>query len=75
MNKTTTKSTTTEQEIKESINKAVQKNEQPEAVAEKLHKWFDEVVRGNEHIDNREAVYRRLDTICAAITVNLSDED
>jgi hypothetical protein len=53
--------------IQEAIYESVRQLQQPDAVSEKLIKWLDEVISGNESIDNEESVYRRLDNLCSAV--------
>jgi hypothetical protein len=53
--------------IQEAIQQSVRQLQQPDTVSEKLIKWLDEVISGNENIDNEESVYRRLDNLCTAI--------
>ena len=60
--------------IQQAIRAAVFQNRQGKAVADKLIKWFDEIQSGNERIDDRDAVYRRLDTLCAAVAVELAED-
>jgi hypothetical protein len=58
--------------IQEAIQQSVRQLHQPDAVSEKLIKWLDEVISGNENIDNEESVYRRLDNLCTAVELEAS---
>jgi hypothetical protein len=60
--------------IQEAIQQAVKHHQQPDAVSEKLIKWLDEVISGNENIDNDESVYRRLDNLCTAVEAEAEDD-
>ncbi|REJ92481.1 MAG: hypothetical protein DWQ29_04805 [Planctomycetota bacterium] len=61
--------------IKDAIQQAVAHHEQPEAISEKLVKWLDEVVSGNESMDSEESVYKRLDNLVAAIEGDAEEEE
>ena len=61
--------------IQEAILQSVQESKQPDVVSDKLIKWLDEVVSGNESIDNEESVYRRLDNLCLAVEAEAEDEE
>jgi hypothetical protein len=61
--------------IQEAIKHSVHHQGQPASVSDKLVKWLDEVISGNESIDNEDAVYRRLDNLCASIEVEFEEED
>lgn len=60
--------------IQEAIQNSVKKYQQPDAVSEKLIKWLDEIIAGNESIDNEESVYRRLDNLCTAVEAEAEDD-
>lgn len=49
--------------IQDAISEAVRKHGQPAPLATKLIRWFDEVISGNEDIDDEDAVYKRLDIL------------
>ncbi len=49
--------------IQAAITAAVQKHGQPAPLVDKLVRWFDEVISGNEDIDDEDAVYKRLDIL------------
>ena len=61
--------------IQEAILQSVQESKQPDVVSDKLIKWLDEVVYGNESNDNEESVYRRLDNLCLAVEAEAEDEE
>lgn len=61
--------------IQEAILQSVQESKQPDVVSDRLIKWLDEVVSGNESIDNEESVYRRLDNLCLAVEAEAEDEE
>ena len=63
-----------DQAIQEAIRHAVHHQGQSASVSDKLVKWLDEVISGNESIDNEDAVYRRLDNLCASIEVDFEEE-
>jgi hypothetical protein len=60
--------------IQQAIQLAVHTHGQPAAVTDKLVKWLDEVISGNESIDNEEAVFRRLDNLCASVTSDIEEK-
>lgn len=61
--------------IHEAIREAVFQSHQSDAVAEKLSRWFDEIIAGNEQITDEDAVYRRLDTLFSSMSIPLEGED
>ena len=60
--------------IQEAILHSVQESKQPDAVSDKLIKWLDEVVSGNESIDDQDSVYRRLEHLFSAVEAEAEDE-
>lgn len=61
--------------IQEAITAAVQKHGQPPPLADKLVRWFDEVISGNEGIDDEDAVYKRLDILFKTVEPAEPKED
>lgn len=61
--------------IQEAITAAVRKHGQPAPLAEKLVRWFDEVISGNEEIDDEDAVYKRLDILFKTVEAAEPKED
>ena len=55
--------------IKDSIREAVEMHDQPDAVADKIIKWFENVSEGNESIDDKDDYRRRLDNLFSALNV------
>ena len=60
--------------IQQAIQLAVHTHGQPAAVTDKLVKWLDEVISGNESIDNEEAVFRRLDNLCSSVKFDVEEK-
>lgn len=58
---------TLDNSIKEAIDNAVEEHGQPQRLAEKLISWFSELANGNESIDDKEAVFRRLEILFSAV--------
>jgi hypothetical protein len=58
-----------DERIKDSIREAVEMQNQPEAVADKIIKWFENVSEGNESIDDKDDYRRRLDNLFSALDV------
>ena len=44
-------------------------HDQPDAVADKIIKWFENVSEGNESIDDKDDYRRRLDNLFSALNV------
>jgi len=55
--------------IKDSIREAVEMHDQPDAVADKIIKWSENVSEGNESIDDKDDYRRRLDNLFSALNV------
>lgn len=66
---------TLDQSIKEAIYNAVAERGQPLALADKLVKWFSELANGNERIEDKEAVYKRLEILFSAVELPEIEED
>lgn len=66
---------TLDNSIKEAIDIAVEQHGQPQRLAEKLISWFAELTNGNESIDDKEAVYRRLEILFSAVELPEIEED
>jgi hypothetical protein len=64
---------TSEKTIRSAIESATTRLGQPKTVADKLSKWFEEVVAGNESLEDKSDVYKRLATIIDSI-VSTTDE-
>jgi len=58
-----------DERIKDSIRKAAEMQNQPDAVADKIIKWFENVSEGNESIDDKDDYRRRLDNLFSALDV------
>jgi hypothetical protein len=61
--------------IQAAIRDSVKRHGQEVALADKLIRWFDEVVSGNEDIDSEDAVYKRLDLLFRAVETAEPQED
>lgn len=61
--------------IQEAISESVRKHGQPTTLADKLVRWFDEVISGNEDIDDVEVVYKRLDILFRAVETGDPQEE
>jgi len=61
--------------IQAAIRKSVKEHGQEVALADKLIRWFDEVISGNEDIDDRDAVYKRLDILFTTVEPAEPKED
>jgi len=61
--------------IQAAIRDSVKQQGQEVALADKLIRWFDEVVSGNEDIDSEDAVYKRLDLLFRAVETAEPQED
>jgi hypothetical protein len=61
--------------IQEAVRQAVAKKGQPEIIGDKLVKWLDEVISGNESMDSEESVYKRLDNLLAAVVGDAAEDD
>lgn len=61
--------------IQAAIRDSVKRRGQEVALADKLIRWFDEVVSGNEDIDSKDAVYKRLDLLFRAVETAEPQED
>lgn len=59
--------------IKSSIRTAVEEEEQPEQVAEKLIKWFENVANGNETLDDKSDYKRRVKGLYDAVMVSIEE--
>lgn len=59
--------------IKSSIRTAVEKEGQPERVAEKLIKWFENVANGNESIDDKTDYKRRVEGLYDTVEVSIEE--
>lgn len=66
---------TLDNSIKEAIDNAVEQHGQPQRLAEKLISWFAELANGNESIDDKEAVCRRLEILFSAVELPEIEED
>ena len=64
-----------DERIKLAIRKAVREEEQPDAVAAKIIKWFESVSNGNESIDDKDDYRRRLDGLFGAIKVEVGENE
>lgn len=60
--------------IEAAIRDAVEHDQQSDHVADKLVKWLEEVISGNERIEDKEPAYQRLEGICDAIQVDIEEE-
>jgi hypothetical protein len=61
--------------IKEAIANAVEEHGQPQRLAEKLISWFSELAKSNESIDDKEAVFKRLEILFSAVELPEIEED
>lgn len=59
--------------IKECIRTAVSEEGQPDHVADKLIKWFENVANGNESIGERSAYRRRAEGLYDSTDVDIED--
>ena len=56
--------------IESAIRESVETYNQPEAVAEKIIKWFENVADGNESIEEKDDNHRRLESLFDAVEIN-----
>jgi len=61
--------------IQAAILKSAKEHGQEVALADKLIRWFDEVISGNEDIDDKDAVYKRLDILFTTVELAEPKED
>ncbi len=59
--------------IKKCIRTAVSEEGQPDHVADKLIKWFENVANGNESIGERSAYRRRAEGLYDSTDVDVED--
>lgn len=59
--------------IKSSIRTAVEEEGQPEQVAEKLIKWFENVANGNETLEEKSDYKRRVKGLYDAVEVTVEE--
>jgi hypothetical protein len=56
--------------IESAIREAVRDHGQPDKLADRIVKWFEDVAEGNESLDEKEDYMRRLDVIFDAVEIN-----
>jgi hypothetical protein len=59
--------------IKSSIRTAVDEEGQPDYVAEKLIKWFENVANGNETLEDKSDWKRRVEGLYDAVEVSIEE--
>lgn len=59
-----------DERIESTIRESVEMCNQPEAVAEKIIKWFENVADGNESIEEKDDYRRRLESLFDAVEIN-----
>lgn len=64
-----------DQRIESAIREAVEMHNQPDAVADKIVKWFESVADGNESIEDKDDYRRRLETLFDAVDVDTDKLD
>lgn len=61
-------------EIRHAIDEAVRSEGQPLALSQALVAWFEAIATGNESLEQRDAVRRRLELVLASITVEQAQD-
>jgi hypothetical protein len=64
-----------DERIESAIREAVEMHNQPDVVADKIIKWFENVADGNESIEDKDDYRRRLETLFDAVEVDTSDPE
>lgn len=62
-----------DERIQSAIRESVEMYDQPDAVAEKIIKWFENVADGNESIEEKDDYRRRLESLFDAVEINDDD--
>lgn len=60
--------------IKEAISEAVYELRQDEGLSNKMIAWIEALVSGNESLEDRDSVYRHLELLYDATTVEIEED-
>ena len=56
--------------ILDALNDSIDEHEQTKAMSEKILKWFESVVAGNEEVENNKSSFPRVERLLELIELN-----